>query len=80
MGINRIGFAMRRGYGNAVCRNKCKRYSREAYRLLQHKIRIGYDMILMVQRGDKASETLGSRLYLLVELYKKANLFIANDN
>lgn len=46
---HRIGFAMRRGYGNAVERNRCKRLSREAWRLLPKDGGVHYDFVLSVR-------------------------------
>lgn len=51
LGINRIAFAIPRGYGNAVQRNKSKRISREIYRHFKMSMKLGYDMILLVYPG-----------------------------
>ena len=48
LGINRIAFALPRGYGNAVKRNKSKRFSRETYRYYKANMKKGYDMIFLV--------------------------------
>ena len=48
LGINRIAFALPRGYGNAVKRNKSKRLSRETYRYYKANMKKGYDMIFLV--------------------------------
>ena len=52
LGINRIAFAIPRGYGNAVQRNKSKRISREVYRYYKMSMKTGFDMILLVYPGN----------------------------
>ena len=50
--INRVGFPLIRGYGNAVQRNLSKRYSREVYRLLKSHLNTGYDILFLVYPGN----------------------------
>ena len=50
--INRIGFPLPRGYGNAVERNQSKRYSRETYRFFKAHLNTGYDMLFLVYPGN----------------------------
>ena len=52
LSINRIAFAIPRGYGNAVQRNKSKRISREVYRYYKMNLKSGYDMLLLVYPGN----------------------------
>lgn len=55
--INRVGFSLPRGYGNAVQRNLSKRYSREVYRLLKAHLNTGYDILLLVYPGNDSFST-----------------------
>lgn len=55
--INRVGFPLPRGYGNAVQRNLSKRYSREVYRLLKAHLNTGYDILLLVYPGNDSFST-----------------------
>ena len=48
LGMNRVGFPLIRGYGNAVERNLSKRYSREVYRLIKSHLNTGYDMLFLI--------------------------------
>ena len=73
VGTNRIAFALPRGYGNAVQRNRCKRFSREAYRIIKARLNGGYDMVLLVYPGKNS---FTSRYTQLCDLYKKAGLFV----
>ena len=41
----RLGLAVSRRFGNAVQRNAFKRRMREAFRLLQHELPRGYDLV-----------------------------------
>lgn len=55
--INRVGFPLPHGYGNAVQRNLSKRYSREVYRLLKAHLNTGYDILLLVYPGNDSFST-----------------------
>ncbi|WP_461253904.1 ribonuclease P protein component [Treponema sp. R8-4-B8] len=67
---NRICFSLFKGFGNAVSRNRAKRLSREAYRLMKNRLLGGYDLILLVYpEAQKVTVT-----ETLEFLFKKAGL------
>jgi ribonuclease P protein component len=72
---NRIAFTFPSKFGNAVERNRSRRLSREAYRLLRHGLRGGYDLVLLVQppRGAKHA-AFSDRMDQLRYLFSKAGL------
>ena len=53
-GENRMGITVTKKIGKAVCRNRCKRVIRAAYRLLEPQLPDGWDFIF-VARGKTAS-------------------------
>lgn len=69
--INRVGFPLIRGYGNAVKRNLSKRYSREVYRLFKSHLNTGYDMLILIYPGN---DSFNSRCEQIRLLYEKAGL------
>jgi ribonuclease P protein component len=71
---NRICFTFSRGFGNAVARNRARRLSREAYRLMKNKLYTGYDLILQVQSESLADTKLSDREGQLESLFSKAGL------
>jgi ribonuclease P protein component len=45
----RLGLSVSRKVGSAVRRNRIKRQLREAFRLMQHDLPVGYDIIIVVR-------------------------------
>ena len=72
LGMNRVGFPLIRGYGNAVERNLSKRYSREVYRLIKSHLNTGYDMLFLIYPGN---DSFSSRCDQIRLLCQKADLF-----
>ncbi len=67
----RMAIALRRGYGNAVLRNRAKRLIRENFRLLKPSLPGGYDLVFVVFPG---SDELGERDSQMRYLLSKAGL------
>jgi ribonuclease P protein component len=72
VGRSRFTVTLIRKYGNAVERNRAKRVSREAYRLLRPDIIDGFDMVLMLYPSE---DTFLRRSVQLKQLLHKAGLF-----
>lgn len=72
--FNRIGFPLPRGFGNAVERNRAKRFSRETFRNLKSYLNTGYDMLLLVYPPAE-NDSFHSRYDQFQALCKKAGLF-----
>lgn len=77
MGFNRIAFPLSRGFGCAVARNRSKRFSREAYRLLKAHLSVGFDMLLLVY-PDSENDSFQARCAQLRTLCEKAALLKPN--
>ncbi|MDR1100249.1 MAG: ribonuclease P protein component [Treponema sp.] len=74
---NRICFALPRKFGNAVERNRSRRFSREAYRHIRPRLRGGYDAVLLVYPDPAASlirTDLAGRAKQLKTLFARAGL------
>ena len=79
----RIGLSVGRRIGNAVKRNRVKRLLREAFRLEQHGLPAGVDIVCVVKNAESASleryrETLPKLIARAVRKLEKSEL--ANDS
>ncbi len=72
LSYNRIAFALPQGFGNAIQRNYSKRISKEAYRHLKQNLKSGYDMVLLVYKGESS---FSIRYNQLISLAKKSDLY-----
>lgn len=53
LGITRLGLSVSKKVGNAVMRNAWKRRIREAFRLSQHSLPSGWDLVIRPKAGAK---------------------------
>jgi ribonuclease P protein component len=76
LAYNRIAFTFARKFGNAVERNRCRRISREAYRLIRNRLKNGSDLVLLVYPGK---DSLTDRTAQLEILFSRAGLLNGNE-
>jgi len=72
---SRLGLAVGRRVGNAVRRHRVKRLLREAYRLLQHDLPRGVDIVCLPR--PEAEPSLDGYRESLLQLVKSANRKLA---
>lgn len=68
---NRVAFTFARKYGNAVERNRSRRLSREAYRLMKSRFKRGFDLVILVYPGG---DDFPVRVRQFESLFLKAGL------
>ena len=71
---NRVGLPLPRGFGNAVQRNRAKRFSRETYRKIKAHLNNGYDMLFLVYPPAE-KDSFRTRCAQFQTLIAKAGLF-----
>jgi len=72
---NRIGFSISKKVGGSVIRNRIKRFFKEAFLNLEHKLKKGYDVIL-IARKPSADLNFHEALRELTKLCRKGQLFL----
>ena len=55
LNVNRLGLSVSRKHGSAVHRNVKRRRLKEAFRLLQHELPSGLDLILIPRQRDDST-------------------------
>jgi ribonuclease P protein component len=71
LGRTRFGLSVSRKVGKAIVRTSVKRLLREAFRLSQHKLPSGLDLILIPQRQAAGAAGLTDYQNSLVELTRR---------
>ncbi len=70
---NRLGITVSKKIGKAVVRSRIRRLVREAYRLEQHRLPVGLDMVI-VARGRAAKAKCQDVRRELVSLWEKEGI------
>ena len=78
LGKNRLGLTSTKKIGCAVKRNRARRVIREGYRLLEDKLQVGYDFII-VARTKATSVTMFAVKNDLEKAFRSAGLLKVSE-
>jgi len=73
MQTTRIGFVTGKKVGCAVERNRCRRLMKEVYRLHQHELEDGFEIVL-IGRGYMKTAGYAEVERSILQLFRKANV------
>lgn len=57
---NRLGVSVSRKVGNAVTRNRIKRWIKEQYRLTEYRVDAGFDLVIVARRATSTLPHAGA--------------------
>ncbi len=72
--INRVGISVSKKVGNSVVRSRVTRLIRESYRLSEHNLNSGYDIVVIARASMKDSNFFETDK-AMKQLFKRQNLF-----
>jgi len=72
---NELGITVSAKVGNAVKRNKIRRWIKESYRSFEPKIKVGYSMVILARKAAGETADFWSIKRAIGGMFKKANLF-----
>lgn len=61
---NRFGFIITTKVGNAVTRNRVRRWARELFSAWANRLKPGHDLVLLVHRREAADDFTGFKSHL----------------
>ena len=73
--INRLGITVSKKIGKAVVRNRARRLIKESFRLHEHEIKKGYDIVI-VARGRMNGARFASCERALLDALRRASLLV----
>ena len=72
LGFSRFMVTLVRHYGNSIQRNRAKRIGKEVYRLNKHRLKPGYDIVMVFYPDE---DNFFSREKQMLVLFKKSGLY-----
>lgn len=78
--INRLGIKTGKKLAGAVRRNRVKRLIRESYRLVEHNLKLGYDIVFVAKDEALTIDSYFETSHAIKKLIKKADLFMGYEN
>ena len=73
LGRNRFLCTFKRGFGNAVERNRVRRVSKEIYRFNKNSLKKSFDFVLLVSKYSYSFDVWQNRICTLLQLLKVMN-------